>query len=190
MSDSMRESHGEMVASFGGAAEVRCVNGDVDILVHGPTGTLLGRAVIRREYFPALMCELRKVERERFPRGGQSMSDSGRQMHDGDVTYIEPFVETNAAGGKQSHIANSLTQFQPRVALAVGRVLATGGAKYGRANWKLIPVEDHLDHAIRHIYTFLDKRTPGDLVNAICRLSFAAWLATVEKPESINEVSE
>lgn len=101
-----------------------------------------------------------------------------------------PKVETNNAGGSQSFIGSALTEFPARVLLAVGRVFYVGRKRYGADNWKLIPVNEHLDHALRHIGNFLLRRTPGDLVHAICRLAFAAWLATVERPESIDEVSE
>lgn len=114
------------------------------------------------------------------------MSDSGRLRHDGEVEY----VETNAKGGKQSHIGSALTQFPARVLLAVGRVFYTGRANYGDENWQLIGVEEHIDHALRHVYLFLAHRRPGDLVHAICRLAFAAFMASDNDPKSLDEVSE
>jgi hypothetical protein len=68
VSDGVRESHGEMVARFGGAAEVICVDGDVDIKVRAAGGAMLGRAVIADKHFPALMAELRRIEDERARR--------------------------------------------------------------------------------------------------------------------------
>ena len=104
--------------------------------------------------------------------------------------YPLPAVETNAAGGSQSHIGSALTEFPARVMLAVGRVFHVGRSNYGPDNWKLIPVNDHLDHALRHIHSFLEHSTPGDLVHAICRLAFAAFLASEGDPKSLDRVSE
>lgn len=106
------------------------------------------------------------------------------------VPVAAPKVETNASGGSQSYIGSALTDFPARVLLAVGRVFYVGRKNYGADNWKRIPVNEHLDHALTHIGNFLEHRKPGDLVHAICRLAFAAWLATVERPESIDEVTE
>ena len=38
---------------------------------------------------------------------------------------------------------------------AIARVLEEGLKKYPRDNWKLIPFEDHINHALCHLYMFL-----------------------------------
>lgn len=56
----------------------------------------------------------------------------------------------------------------------IARVLEEGLKKYPRDNWKLIPYEDHINHALCHLYMFLK----GDiqdrhLDHAITRIALA-----------------
>lgn len=48
----------------------------------------------------------------------------------------------------------------PPLALAsVAAVMATGAKKYGTDNWKLLPPESHLNHALQHVFAY----TAGDM---------------------------
>ena len=85
-------------------------------------------------------------------------------------------VVTNSKGGKQSHIPYRYDLIPPEVLGDVAKVLAEGADKYGEWNWLKIDTNDHLNHAIAHIYLFLsDDQSEDHLNHAICRLMFAAY---------------
>jgi hypothetical protein len=81
---------------------------------------------------------------------------------------------TNEAGGKQSV---SLYRFDliPYLALfSEAKVLAEGAKKYGEWNWEKITIQDHLNHALTHIYAFLaGDVSENHLANLACRAHFA-----------------
>ncbi len=53
-------------------------------------------------------------------------------------------------------------------------VLAKGAAKYGEDNWRGIPVELQINHALQHLYAFLAGDTSDDhLGHAFCRCMMA-----------------
>ncbi|MES2208574.1 MAG: dATP/dGTP diphosphohydrolase domain-containing protein [Chloroflexota bacterium] len=80
----------------------------------------------------------------------------------------------NAAGGKQSATPYRCDLLPPHAALAVSRVLSEGAAKYGPNNWHKIPVADHLNHAIAHVFADLAGDTSdAHLDHAATRLLFA-----------------
>lgn len=84
--------------------------------------------------------------------------------------------EVNEVGASQSKITTSLTLVPPLALLNVGVVLKVGEMKYGADNWRNIPVDDHLDHLLKHVYEYLINRDPRDLVHACCRALFASEL--------------
>ena len=62
----------------------------------------------------------------------------------------------------------------PSLALAeVARIMAAGAEKYGEGNWKLLPANDHLNHAMQHIFA----HTAGDTQEAD-ELEHACHVAT------------
>jgi Domain of unknown function (DUF5664) len=85
-------------------------------------------------------------------------------------------VIINAAGGMQSKVCGRFDLIPPNVLKEVALTLEEGAAKYGEDNWKLIPQHEHVNHAIAHLYKFLEEDTTEvHLVNAICRLMFARY---------------
>lgn len=83
-------------------------------------------------------------------------------------------IVTNAAGAKQSASPARLDLIPMRALLRVGAILQEGAAKYGETNWRGIPVNDHLNHALVHIAAFLAGDTQDDHVgHACCRLQMA-----------------
>jgi hypothetical protein len=85
-------------------------------------------------------------------------------------------IVTNDKGGSQSYIKHRFDLIPPETLLAVSAVLSEGAEKYGEWNWMLIDTNDHLNHALTHIYKFLsDDNQEDHLHNAICRLIFAAY---------------
>ena len=62
--------------------------------------------------------------------------------------------------------------------LRVSEIMKQGCAKYGANSWKHIPIVDHLNHALAHVFSFLagDDTDEDDLANATCRMLFALHL--------------
>lgn len=83
-------------------------------------------------------------------------------------------IETNALGAKQSRTETAFDCLDGKAMLALGNVLFLGKEKYGKDNWRNIPTDDHLNHAMMHIFAHLagDKQDVH-LEHAFCRLMFA-----------------
>ena len=87
-------------------------------------------------------------------------------------------VETNEFGGKQSHLDTCYTCIPFNAIERVAKTLEYGRVKYNKDNWRLIPLEDHLEHALRHVFAYLGGETTNedDLAHAATRLLFALEL--------------
>lgn len=82
--------------------------------------------------------------------------------------------ETNAEGGSQSHIPVRFDLIDGNALFAMAAVLHEGAVKYGDNNWRLIPLEDHLNHLIMHAYAYLaGDRSDEHLSHIMCRAMFA-----------------
>jgi hypothetical protein len=106
------------------------------------------------------------------------------------VLYQTPLKDgctiTNEQGGKQSFIAARFDCVPPVVLRLLAQCLGFGARKYGKENWKQIPMEDNLAHAMNHINEWnLGDRSEPHLVNAMARLSFATFQA-VESGQQEN----
>lgn len=96
------------------------------------------------------------------------------------VESYEPGVMMNQHGGKQSDIGSRLDLLPPTAILNVGQVLHRGAKKYGDRNWRKIETHEHLAHAIKHIYEYLQGNTTEDqLSHAATRLLFALEISKV-----------
>lgn len=83
-------------------------------------------------------------------------------------------VETNAAGAKQSRIPYAFHLIDAHAVLALANVLYEGAKKYGRDNWRGIPVDEHINHAVSHFFAFLAGDDQDDhLEHAFCRAMMA-----------------
>lgn len=83
-------------------------------------------------------------------------------------------TEENKAGGRQSHIPVRFDLIDAKALFEMAAVLHEGAEKYGAENWRLIPVEDHLNHLIMHAYAYLSgDRTDEHLSHIMCRATFA-----------------
>lgn len=88
---------------------------------------------------------------------------------------------TNAFGGRQSKVERDWT-LMPFDALAlVLQVLQTGKEKYGRDNWKDIPIFDHVQHMMEHAIASYqcsddDSLYVEHLTHVVCRALFALQL--------------
>src|SRR4051812_9165295 len=83
-------------------------------------------------------------------------------------------IVANERGGKQSHAPYRCDLLPPLAVLAVAKVLAHGAAKYGPHNWHAIPVADHINHAMTHVYAWLaGDKSDDHLGHAACRIVMA-----------------
>jgi hypothetical protein len=80
----------------------------------------------------------------------------------------------NEAGGKQSFIAARFDCIPPEVLRLLAQCLGFGARKYGKENWRNIPIEDNLAHAMNHLNEWnRGDRSEPHLVNALARTTFA-----------------
>lgn len=85
----------------------------------------------------------------------------------------EPMV-VNENGGGQSRSLYRMDLVDPKAILATAKVLKEGADKYGAENWRLIDVDDHLNHLLIHVYAYLaGDRSDEHLSHAVCRALFA-----------------
>jgi Domain of unknown function (DUF5664) len=94
---------------------------------------------------------------------------------------MQPYAEethTNEKGGKQSKLSVRFDLIPAYSLKIVAQILAVGAVKYGENNWMLIDTEDHINHAVNHLYLFLSgDTTENHLGNAACRVLFALYTA-------------
>lgn len=82
-------------------------------------------------------------------------------------------MDVNEHGGKQSKMEYAFTQLDPLAMFQLAGILQKGADKYGRDNWKKITTDEHLNHALQHIFAYLAGDEQDDhLGHAFCRLLF------------------
>ena len=96
------------------------------------------------------------------------------------ILGVQPNVptETNERGGKQSATPYAFHLLPPNAIFAAAEVAKYGAGKYGETqldrNYKKIPAEEHVNHAVQHLYAYLAGDTGDDhLAHAILRAMFA-----------------
>ena len=102
-----------------------------------------------------------------------------------------PVVE-NEQGGRQSHSPYAFHLLPTNAIFAAAEVAKAGADKYGESfgnrNYVKIPVEDHINHCIQHLYGYLSGDTSDDhLGHAIVRAMFAYDVAMRNCQEKHNE---
>lgn len=81
---------------------------------------------------------------------------------------------TNEKGAKQSGSPYRCDLLPAQASLHVAGILKYGADKYGDNNWRGIPIADHLNHALTHIFAWLAGDSQDDhLGHAACRLMMA-----------------
>lgn len=105
------------------------------------------------------------------------------------VSKDEPRV-TNEQGGSQSRVLYDFTLADPKAMFEMCKVLKEGADKYGRENWRLIDVEDHLNHMIIHAYAYLaGDRSDEHLSHIMCRALFAQGVQVQDKEDVENAMA-
>lgn len=79
-----------------------------------------------------------------------------------------------ADGAKQSHTPYAFTSIDPLALFRIAEIQKGGDEKYGPDNWRRLPVEDHINHALAHIFGHqAGDRSDDHLGHAATRLLFA-----------------
>ena len=105
------------------------------------------------------------------------MTDSELRYFLSDEPSQDAPTVTNLAGGKQSQVLRDYTLIPPDALANVARVMYNGAQKYAKDNWRLIPCNDHLNHALNHVYLHLAGNTNEDhLAHATTRMLMALEL--------------
>lgn len=104
--------------------------------------------------------------------------------------YRESFdnICTFMVGGDKDWIieaVKNLAEEEGKAGLVeIGKVLQYGASKYEANNWRLIPEEEHINHALIHYYAHIVGDTQDDHVeHTLCRLMMAY---ATEKSENFN----
>jgi hypothetical protein len=84
-------------------------------------------------------------------------------------------ITVNAKGGKQSYIGVRFDLIPPSAIQRVAETLHRGAEKYGETNWHNISTNEHVNHALRHVFVSLETghASDEDLVHAATRLLMA-----------------
>lgn len=111
-----------------------------------------------------------------MPFIAELLNDITRQVNEPKIPGIGPDapIQTNPNGASQSSSPYRLDLIPPLSLLDVAAVLKGGADKYGVDNWRGLSVDDHLNHALVHIYAFLAGDTQDNhLGHATCRMMMA-----------------
>lgn len=114
-------------------------------------------------------------DKDRF----QDMLQLRNKLKEIEERDANPAIEMNEKGGKQSLLETRYDLVPSSAIHEVAKVLKVGAEKYGADNWRKIPVESHVNHALEHLYKHLEKIRQGegdetyDLAHAATRLLFA-----------------
>lgn len=87
----------------------------------------------------------------------------------------------NEHGAAQSALHGCPKLIPGEALLRLSAVCAEGAGRYAENNWRRIPFEDHLSHALEHLFLYMNgDRDEDHIGHALCRLAFAA---ATEGPE-------
>lgn len=83
-------------------------------------------------------------------------------------------ITTNAQGGKQSATLGRFDLLPAHAVMRVAQVLQHGASRYSANNWRKIPMESHINHALQHLFALMDGDQHDDhLGHAACRIMMA-----------------
>ena len=117
--------------------------------------------------------------------------DSSNQNDISDIVRPDAPTTTNDKGGSQSYVPVRFDLFDAASMFEMAKVLHVGAEKYGEDNWRLIDVEDHLNHLLMHTFAYLaGDATDDHLSHALCRAMFALGVHLGLDDLSINEVED
>lgn len=96
-------------------------------------------------------------------------------------TKFENGIDVNDKGAKQTRLEVRFDLVPADAITEIANVLYKGANKYGVDNWKGIPTNEHVNHAIYHLYQYMITKDKNHLKNASCRSMFALQLELEKK---------
>lgn len=100
-------------------------------------------------------------------------------------------LTTNSKGGSQSDIPVRFDLIDAKAMFEMAKVLDYGARKYGANNWRLISIEDHLNHLLMHTFAYLSGDTSDDhLSHILCRATFAQGVACSEVATEVDDTQQ
>jgi hypothetical protein len=89
---------------------------------------------------------------------------------------------TNEQGGKQSRLDFRFDLIDAKAMFELARVMHEGAQHYKVDNWRKISVDEHLNHALSHIFAHIAGDKQDDhLSHALCRCHMALAVSMQEK---------
>lgn len=83
-------------------------------------------------------------------------------------------IVLNESGGAQSALHGDPKLIPAEALLRLSQVCAEGSTRYAANNWRRIPFEDHLSHALEHLFFAMNgDRSEDHVGHALTRLAFA-----------------
>lgn len=102
--------------------------------------------------------------------------------NENNAVVVDKKFDVNEDGGRQSKLYTACGLLDGPAILVLSGVLYGGKKTYGKDNWRLIPEEDHIDHALEHLMRYLAEEDDEDhLAHAFCRIMMAVALR--ERPD-------
>lgn len=136
---------------------------------------------------PAEDCDVHGI---RIPRNQDLIEGKYVNQVIADIVSPDAPMTENADGGKQSQVDVRFDLIDARAMFEMAKVLDHGAKKYGADNWRLIPVQDHLNHLLMHLFAYLAGDTTDDhLSHILCRATFALGVELEPSKPSVAMVS-
>lgn len=105
---------------------------------------------------------------------------SERNLHYQGVTDDAPVV-MNERGAKQSAVAGRFDLIPPIAMFELAQVMEYGARKYSPRNWEGISVDDHLNHALQHIFAYMaGDRSDNHLSHLLARSAMVVERAELD----------
>ena len=99
-------------------------------------------------------------------------------IQDKDLHFIFDLICLYMSSYKESYLRKALgylsKYIEKDIFITIGEVLKEGAERYAPNNWRLIPQEEHINHALIHCYAYaLGDRQDNHLEHCMCRLMMA-----------------
>ena len=95
-------------------------------------------------------------------------------------------IEPDENGYGRSHLPYRFDLIDAEAMFKMAGILDAGARKYGVDNWRGMQTEDHINHALSHLYAFLSgDRQDDHLEHALCRVMFAV---ATEQPSNAAKI--
>jgi hypothetical protein len=83
-------------------------------------------------------------------------------------------ITENESGGQQSTIEGRFDLIPPVAMFELAKIMEYGARRYAPNNWRKIPIDDHVNHALSHLFAYLaGDRQDDHLGHALARMAMA-----------------